>query len=178
MAKLVVAVGTAATLTLTAPAVEAHPEWDEFRSRRLADLERPPRALLIQDGLTPLLLDKVTERERALRKARKDWLKLDRAWERAQAPPPEPAPEPEAEPVVTGGPYAIPTHIVMCESGGDYSAENATSTASGAYQILDSSWAGYGGYYHAADAPPSVQDAKAAEMWAGGAGASHWAACL
>lgn len=83
----------------------------------------------------------------------------------------------------TGGPYAIPTYIVMCESGGDYRAEHGGdrggySTASGAYQILDSTWDGYGGYSHAADAPPAVQDAKAAELWNGGAGRSHWAACL
>ena len=53
------------------------------------------------------------------------------------------------------------------ESGGSYTAEKPTSTASGAYPFLDSSWrtlsarAGYGGYGHAASAPPSVQDAVA-----------------
>jgi len=49
------------------------------------------------------------------------------------------------------------------ESGGDYSAQAVGSTASGAYQFLDSSWSGYGGYTHAKDAPTDVQDAKAAE---------------
>jgi hypothetical protein len=56
------------------------------------------------------------------------------------------------------------------ESGGNYRAENPTSTASGAYQWLDSSWrsvsrmAGYSGWGHAADAPPDIQDAVS--IWA------------
>ena len=53
--------------------------------------------------------------------------------------------------------------IRALESGGDYSAQSRGSTASGAYQFLNSTWARYGGYPRAADAPPSVQDAKAAE---------------
>jgi hypothetical protein len=52
--------------------------------------------------------------------------------------------------------------IRTIESGGDYHARASGSTASGAYQFLDSTWAGYGGYHRAADAPPEVQDAKAA----------------
>lgn len=71
-----------------------------------------------------------------------------------------------------------PMRVVMCESGGSYTAENPSSTASGRYQILDSSWAGFGGYRHAADAPPEVQDAKARAMWADGRGAHHWRQCL
>jgi len=56
------------------------------------------------------------------------------------------------------------------ESGGNYQAENPISTASGAYQWLDSSWrsvsrmAGYSGWGHAADAPPHIQDAVS--IWA------------
>lgn len=51
------------------------------------------------------------------------------------------------------------------------------STASGKWQFLRSTWNGYGGYVNAADAPADVQNAKAAELWAGGRGCSHWNAC-
>ena len=73
-----------------------------------------------------------------------------------------PPPAPEHNP--PGGFLAC---VRRHESGGNYQAENPTSTASGAYQFLDSSWrtlsarAGYGGYGHAASAPPAVQDAVA-----------------
>jgi hypothetical protein len=59
---------------------------------------------------------------------------------------------------------AVLLTIRTLESGGDYTIEASGSTASGAYQFLDSSWAGYGGYQRAADAPPAVQDAKAIEL--------------
>jgi hypothetical protein len=55
--------------------------------------------------------------------------------------------------------------IRTIESGDDYTAAAASSTASGAYQFLDSTWDGYGGYQRALHAPPAVQDAKAAQ-WA------------
>jgi len=54
--------------------------------------------------------------------------------------------------------------IRYMESGGNYTVEARGSTASGAYGFLDSSWGGYGGYARAKDAPPAVQDAKAAEL--------------
>jgi hypothetical protein len=60
------------------------------------------------------------------------------------------------------------------ESGGNTHAQNPTSSASGKWQFINSTWNGYGGYPTAASAPESVQDAKAAELWAGGAGAGHW----
>ncbi|MGE3449530.1 MAG: hypothetical protein AB7H92_18335, partial [Microbacteriaceae bacterium] len=51
--------------------------------------------------------------------------------------------------------------IRTLESGGDYTARAAGSTASGAYQFLDSTWNGYHGYPQAWQAPPPIQDAKA-----------------
>ena len=50
---------------------------------------------------------------------------------------------------------AILATIRAMESGGDYTVQVTTSTASGAYGFLDSSWGGYGGYWRARDAPPS-----------------------
>ncbi|MBV9412875.1 MAG: transglycosylase family protein [Acidimicrobiia bacterium] len=58
-----------------------------------------------------------------------------------------------------------------CESHGrpdaapDYKAQNPQSTASGAYQITDGTWAGRYGLQHASDATPAQQDAAAAELY-------------
>jgi septal ring factor EnvC (AmiA/AmiB activator) len=72
-----------------------------------------------------------------------------------------------------GGPYSIPTYIVMCESGGNYHALNASSGAGGAYQILPSTWAAYGGHGAPQDAPKAEQDRIAAEIWRD-SGPSAW----
>jgi septal ring factor EnvC (AmiA/AmiB activator) len=72
-----------------------------------------------------------------------------------------------------GGPYSIPTYIVMCESGGNYGAVNPSSGAGGAYQILPSTWDLYGGQGAPQDAPKAVQDRIAAEIWAD-SGGSAW----
>ncbi|HEX7293852.1 MAG TPA: transglycosylase family protein [Solirubrobacterales bacterium] len=69
-----------------------------------------------------------------------------------------------------GGPYSIPTYIVMCESGGDYGALNPSSGAGGAYQILPSTWAAYGGKGAPHEAPKAEQDRIAAEIWADSGG--------
>lgn len=62
-----------------------------------------------------------------------------------------------------GGLRPILATIRTLESGGNYTARARGSSASGAYQFIDSTWAGYGGYQQAWQAPASVQDAKAAE---------------
>ncbi|OJU85999.1 MAG: hypothetical protein BGO11_01220 [Solirubrobacterales bacterium 70-9] len=72
-----------------------------------------------------------------------------------------------------GGPYSIPTYIVMCESGGNYSALNPSSGAGGAYQILPSTWELYGGQGEPQNAPKAEQDRIAAEIWAD-SGSSAW----
>jgi hypothetical protein len=67
--------------------------------------------------------------------------------------------------------------ILACESGGNPTAQNPRSSASGLWQFLTGTWNGYGGYPTAADAPPDVQNERAAQVWNGGAGAGHWAQC-
>lgn len=69
-----------------------------------------------------------------------------------------------------GGPYSIPTYVVMCESGGDYGALNPSSGAGGAYQIIPSTWALYGGQGEPQDASKEEQDRIAAEIWADSGG--------
>ncbi len=109
----------------------------------------------------------------------------------APPPPPttttttaQPAPDPAPVAVVDytsmepcGGDLP-PCYVKARESGGNYTALNPqTHDASGAWQIIDSTWNGYGGYSKAMYAPPEVQDAKARELWNGGLGCSHWSAC-
>lgn len=53
------------------------------------------------------------------------------------------------------------------ESGGNYRAIGPSTKygrATGAYQFLDSTWGGFGGYRRAADAPSAVQDARARQL--------------
>ena len=81
--------------------------------------------------------------------------------------------EQEGAPLYEGGPYAIPTYIVMCESGGNYRALNPSSGAGGAYQILPSTWRAYGGQGLPHQAPPAEQDRIAAMIWRD-SGPSAW----
>jgi septal ring factor EnvC (AmiA/AmiB activator) len=94
------------------------------------------------------------------------WVKQIQAARAAEA---RAASEAEAEEEVgrwLGGPFTIPTYIVMCESGGNYSALNPSSGAGGAYQILPSTWELYGGQGEPQSAPKAEQDRIAGEIWA------------
>ncbi len=77
-----------------------------------------------------------------------------------------------AAPAASTG-YTIPSGIVQCESGGNYSAVNPSSGAGGAYQILPSTWQAYGGQGLPENAPPAEQDRIAAAIYAN-QGASAW----
>jgi len=85
------------------------------------------------------------------------------------------APAAEAQETVAGwvGDWAIPSAIVMCESGGNYGAVNPGSGAGGAYQILPSTWQLYGGSGLPQNASPAEQNRIAALIWAD-SGASAW----
>lgn len=88
----------------------------------------------------------------------------------------EAAPPPVAEEEVEqqlGGPYSIPTYIVMCESGGNYSALNPSSGAGGAYQIMPATWEAYGGEGLPHEASKAEQDRIAALIYAD-SGTSPW----
>lgn len=67
---------------------------------------------------------------------------------------------------------ALLARIKFCESSNNYRAYNP-SGASGAYQIIPSTWAGYGGYSEAYLAPPGIQDAKALIIF-NSSGTSPW----
>jgi septal ring factor EnvC (AmiA/AmiB activator) len=71
------------------------------------------------------------------------------------------------------GDWAIPYAIVICESGGNFTAVNPSSGAGGAYQILPSTWHLYGGEGLPQDASPQQQSEIAAEIWAD-SGAAAW----
>lgn len=71
------------------------------------------------------------------------------------------------------GEWAIPAYIVECESEGDWYAHNA-SGASGPYQLMPIHFNGA----LAMNQSRAAQHAKAAELWDGGRGESHWVECL
>jgi hypothetical protein len=76
--------------------------------------------------------------------------------------------------------YVLPWGIVQCESGGSWTAVNTDNPdrPAGAYQIITSTWHGYGGGEFAPTADQATwrqQNIVAQRIYQGGAGASHWA---
>jgi len=96
-------------------------------------------------------------------------------------PPPAPryTPPPTPKAVVNPAPHVAPGGAAACirkwESGENYTAQNPASTASGAYQFLDTTWQATTGLPgRAMNYSPAQQDAAFDKLWAGGAGASQW----
>lgn len=83
------------------------------------------------------------------------------------------SPTPDGPSYGAGGNWTIPYSVVQCESGGQDLTPNGAG-ASGYYQFMPGTWDGYGGYGQAYQAPKSLQDQRAAQIWNGGAGASNW----
>lgn len=85
------------------------------------------------------------------------------------------APLAKEQTVLDYGEWAIPRYIVACETGGtfDWYAYNS-SGASGPYQLMPMHFDGE----LAMNQSRSAQHAKAAELWDGGKGKSHWSECL
>ena len=94
-------------------------------------------------------------------------------------PPYEVASMGEDLPDVSGHWFLACVRAHESAEAGLYRAQNPTSTASGAYQFLDSTWrnvapkAGFPGYSRAIHAPPRVQDHVALWLYNNG-GRSAW----
>lgn len=61
---------------------------------------------------------------------------------------------------------AVKEHVAACESRGSYTARNRRSTASGKYQIINSTWARRFGVRSAYLATPEQQEQVAVELYA------------
>ena len=129
------------------------------RDRFAKAIDHNNRVTLLRTIARQRALEEAAARKAAAEEAAK------RRAQRAQAPAPSSG--------RCGGDLP-PCCVMQRESGGNIHAQNPTSSASGKWQFVDGTWNGYGGYSSAAQAPESVQDAKARELWAGGAGAGHW----
>jgi hypothetical protein len=78
-------------------------------------------------------------------------------------------------PSLSYGQWAIPSYIVECESTYQNLPPNSAG-ASGYYQIIPGTWAAFGGSSpdNAYEHSKAEQDAVAARIWNGGAGAGNW----
>lgn len=173
---------TSETVTATAPPATSStttttdPGPTPAEVKYLADARQ---LLLINDWVTTTensqaWYAEAARQAQAAEAARRD--AADAAAERRAAPPDTPAAESVGSNGRCGGDLP-PCWVMMRESGGNIRARNPSSSASGKWQFIASTWAGFGGYSEAYLAPESVQDAKARILWAGGAGCAHWSAC-
>ncbi len=105
-----------------------------------------------------------------------DMAEVEQERERAQA---QASRDHERTPPQDTTPAPTFTDVMLCirqaESGGNYQAENPTSSASGAWQFIDSTWESVTGLPAPASAyDRATQDAAFLKLWAGGAGSYHW----
>lgn len=145
--------------------------------QRAHDLEKWNTAVWVHNTNVNTWVTKTNERLAAEEAARQEAARQEAArQEAARRAQTQETQQPVANTPSSGrcGGNLPPCCVMMRESGGSLTAQNPTSTASGKWQFINGTWNGYGGYAEAWMAPESVQDAKAAELWAGGAGASHW----
>lgn len=70
-----------------------------------------------------------------------------------------------------------PCWVMRRESNGNPTAQNPHSTASGLWQVLDSTWRNFRGFAKARLAPAEIQTEFARLLWNHGAGCAHWSAC-
>lgn len=81
---------------------------------------------------------------------------------------------------IRNDPFLVCVRAHESDTSGSYSAQNPTSSASGAYQFIDGTWrtvsvrAGHPGYSRAIHAPAWVQDAVAYHTVYSQNGKFHW----
>lgn len=176
----VMAVAALAFLACGGPAASSAGEKRPRVTRQPA--EAPPVTEETGPGFSPhvALRDPLAELVTQYVRARSEWewyrgvLARREEARRAVTVPAVAAAVPAVESSGRCGGDLPPCSVMYCESGGNIRAENPHSTASGKWQFLDSTWAGHGGYARAKDAPESVQDERARQVYAGGAGRGHW----
>jgi hypothetical protein len=139
-------------MTTVAPHYEGPPQYEE----RYLEVRSEFKATFgLEAAGRNLVLDGANEN----RHASPDRVKDSTSYMLATLHPPEPVAEGSS---YSGGSM---NSTVMCESGGDYSA-NTGNGYYGGYQFDSGTWDAYGdsAYGEANEAPPAVQDAAAARV--------------
>lgn len=151
-------------LAITSPEVRASRVGSNLTNSKPIIDQTPKFAYLFFETQAKIAKEKAEAKAKAIAErkaiiqARQRVLARQAQLRRQQAQ--KPAPQPQISQHVGNLP-AVLIRIRGCESGHNYTAQNPTSSASGAYQFIDGTWANYGGYSRAKYAPPAVQDAKA-----------------